>query len=278
MVFPLSASFFMPRYALLIEYDGSRFCGFQRQLNQPSVQQFLEDMIEIFVKHPVVIHVSGRTDTGVHAFGQVVHFDSPEPIDLRKLRAYLNHFGSRQGVCILDIHVVPNDFHARFSSLERSYLYLILNRSSPSPLMEGRATYVRTLLDVDRMQQAASKLLGYHNFESFRSRHCQSKQVFRTLDECSVVRQGHLVTVHLRSRSFLHNQVRISVGTLIQIGMKRKDPTWIDDLLAIQDRTKAGPTAPAHGLYFKGVKYKQDIFGTDRANDLHPFFFEADFL
>ncbi len=252
----------MPRYALLMEYDGSFFSGFQRQIHQISVQGFLEEKIGIFTKKSVTLHVSGRTDTGVHALGQVAHFDSDETLDPFKLKGCLNHFGRDKGVSILDIKEVSPDFHARFSSLERSYLYIILNRSSPSPLLKGRVAHVVSPLDIKKMQEAACKLLGHHNFESFRSAHCQAKNSFRTLNHCDVSSQRDLVIINVRSRSFLHNQVRILVGTLLHIGLLKKEPSWIDDLLQIPDRTKSGPTAPAEGLYFESVKYAQDIFKT----------------
>jgi tRNA pseudouridine38-40 synthase len=132
----------MPHYALLIEYDGSRFFGFQRQREAPSVQQFLESTITLFVKHPVIINPSGRTDTGVHALGQVAHFEAKDAVDTDKLRGCLNFFGREKGVSVIDIARVDDDFHARFSALERAYLYVILNHQSPSALMRGRCAYV----------------------------------------------------------------------------------------------------------------------------------------
>ncbi|MBX9977265.1 MAG: tRNA pseudouridine(38-40) synthase TruA [Alphaproteobacteria bacterium] len=250
----------MPRYALLIEYDGSRFFGFQRQREAPSVQQFLEDTITLFVKHPVIIHGAGRTDTGVHALGQVVHFDADHSIDTDKLRGCLNFYGKGKGVSVIDIVHVDDDFHARFSALERSYIYVILNHQSSSALMEGRCTYVYPVLDIEAMARASQKLLGTHDFNGFRSVHCQANNAIRTLNKCTVTQHGSYIVTTLRARSFLHNQVRIMMGTLIQIGLGRQPVTWIDDILNLKDRVKSGPTAPPHGLYFKAVTFDPDVF------------------
>lgn len=250
----------MKRYALLVEYDGGRFFGFQRQKDQPSVQQFLEETIERFTQHPVIIHASGRTDTGVHALGQVVHFETSVPIDVYKLKGCINHYGRMNGVSIHDIVEASSDFHARFSAIGRSYIYVILNQHAHSPLFEKRALHVPFDLDKTSMEKAASFFIGHHNFDSFRSTHCQSPHAIRTMHDFSIQFSHPFVTIRVASPSFLHNQIRIMVGSLLLIGQGKKSPNWIQELLAHPDRTKSGPTAPPHGLYFESVTFKEPIF------------------
>ena len=256
----------MKRYALLIEYDGSRFCGFQRQKDTPSVQQFLEETIAIFTQQPVIIHASGRTDTGVHAVGQVVHFDTKKSLNTHKLKGCLNHHGRFVGVSVHDIQEVSKDFHARFSALQRTYQYIILNQESHSPLLEGRVLHIPFHLDKEAMIEAASFFQGHHNFDSFRSAHCQASHAFRTLNECTITHTPPFLTITVKSPSFLHNQIRIMVGTLLYIGQGKKPPTWIKDLLQNPNRKHAGPTAPPHGLYFTHVQFEENIF--DHQNTL----------
>lgn len=250
----------MKRYALLIEYDGSRFFGFQRQRDHTSVQQFLEDTIALFTQHPVVIHASGRTDTGVHALGQVVHFDTDLALDPYKLKGCLNHHGRFVGVSVHEIKEVPHTFHARFSAIERIYHYILLNQRAPSPLLEGRALHVPFDLDSDAMKEASVFFKGHHNFDSFRSSHCQASHAFRTLHDCTITKRLPFITITVKSPSFLHNQIRIMVGSLLYVGQGKKAPSWIKDLLLHPKRTHSGPTAPPHGLYFAHVQFKENLF------------------
>ncbi|MEI2711459.1 MAG: tRNA pseudouridine(38-40) synthase TruA [Chitinophagaceae bacterium] len=250
----------MTRYALLIEYDGGRFFGFQRQRDMISVQQFLEDTIAIFTKHPVIIHAAGRTDTGVHALGQVAHFDTPCLLDPYKLKGFLNHYGRFVGVSVHKIAVVDDHFHARFSARERTYRYLVINQHAPSPLWEGRALHMPFSLDHERMREAASFFIGHHNFDSFRSKHCQSSHGFRTLNNIDIQDHAPFLTVTVKSLSFLHNQIRIMMGSLLLVGQGKKEPLWIKHLLDNPDRTQSGPTAPPHGLYFEKVTFESDVF------------------
>lgn len=247
------------RYAAQIEYNGLSFFGFQRQRTHTSVQAFLEDHISSYTQSPIIIHAAGRTDTGVHALGQVVHFDTINSIDHLRLKGYLNHHGLPLGVSVVDIHAVTDQFHARFSAQNRSYLYLILNRQSPSPLWQQRSAWIKTPLNFESMQHAAQFFKGHHDFDSFRSTHCQAAHARRTLDACCVEQWGDFITIQVSSKSFLHNQIRIMVGSLIHVGQSKKNPSWILDLLTYPGRQNAGPTAPPHGLYFQHVDYPDHL-------------------
>jgi len=248
------------RYAILLEYDGTRFYGFQYQGELPTVQKFLEETITVFAKEKIRIACAGRTDTGVHALGQVVHFETEKELDSFKLQGCLNYFGRDHGVAAIDIVKTDPMFHSRFSAKERRYAYVICNRKAPSAILHKRIYQVMAPLDVQAMQKVSQKLLGHHNFESFRSNQCQASNAWRTLDECSIRQEGSFIITTLRARSFLHNQVRITMGTLLEIGLGRQEPEWIDALLETNDRTKSGPTIPPYGLYFMGVKYEKEIF------------------
>lgn len=247
------------RYALKLEYNGRLFCGFQRQRDAVTVQGVLEDLLQRYTHRPITLHAAGRTDTGVHALGQVVHFDGPDDLDFMRLKGYLNHHALSLGLSIVEIRPVSDDFHARFSALQRFYRYVILNRQAPSTLWGERSAWVKTPLSLHAMQQAARFFIGSHNFDSFRSTQCQAQHAQRTLNLCDVTQSGDFITVHIASKSFLHNQVRIMVGSLISVGQGRHDPTWIQDLLNNPDRRHAGPTAPPYGLYFEKVDYPRDV-------------------
>lgn len=252
----------MPRYALLVQYNGAKFSGFQYQDRAPSVQGFLEKTLKTFVRQDIRIHAAGRTDTGVHAIGQVVHFDCEREPDLHALLACLNYFGRDIGVSVIEAKLVDSDFHARFSAIAREYTYVIRNHPHPCTFTQGLCTHVSHQLDLKAMQQAATILLGKHNFESFRATHCQAKNAVRTIEIFDLECKGSYILAHLRARSFLHNQVRIMMGSLIEVGKGKKDITWIEELLSIEDRSKAGPTSSPHGLFFRHVDYGRAIFDT----------------
>jgi tRNA pseudouridine38-40 synthase len=247
-----------------IEYDGTRFFGWQRQKSATSVQETIEKAVEAVFdgKESIQLYGAGRTDTGVHAACQVAHFDvrSDELArrwrgDCDKLAKAVNFYLAGSGAILLRTQEVSDDFHARFSASMRHYKYLICNRKTELALQKGRAWHVRASLDVEKMKTAATRLLGTHNFESFRSANCSAKNPTRTLSDISVCNENDLITIEVSSRSFLHNQVRIMVGTLKQIGEGKLQEDCIDHLLAVQDRTRAGETAPPYGLYLTGVDY-----------------------
>lgn len=245
----------MPRYKMTIEYDGTEFCGWQKQKSGISVQEVLEHALSVFSHENAEIYGSGRTDAGVHAYGQVAHFDLSTEIKPFSAMASFNALVRPHAVGVLNIEKVSDDFHARFSALERTYIYKILNRRTPAVLDKNRVWQVGLPLDVSKMQKAALLLLGKHDFSTFRDSECQAKSPIKTLNELTVSRRGDYVFFLVKARSFLHHQVRNMVGSLVEVGLGR----WsVDDFnLAFQtcDRTKGGATAPACGLYFQKVEY-----------------------
>lgn len=245
----------MPRYKLTIEYDGSGFAGWQRQQEKLSVQEVLENAISLFCGEKVEAIAAGRTDAGVHATAQVVHIDLSVDHPPRTVEHAINFHLMPHLVSVLTAEKVSNDFHARFSATGRRYLYRIINRSSRLALDAGRAWRVFEKLDTDVMQEAAQQLLGQHDFTSFRDTQCQAKSALKTLDRLDVVRHGAEIRIHAEARSFLHHQVRIMVGTLMEVGKGRRKPSDMKAILEAKDRSAAGQTAPPEGLYLVGVRY-----------------------
>ena len=246
----------MTRFRLTIEYDGTPYCGWQRQDNGPSVQQAIEDAIEKFAQQRVTVHGAGRTDAGVHALGQVAHFDLDKDVEVDTVRDALNFHLKPQPVAIVSAAVAPAEFHARFSAKGRAYIYRIVNRRAPLALDRGRAWHVPApVLDADAMHDAGQRLVGHHDFSSFRSVECQAETAVKTLDAVSVKRHGDGVSIAVRARSVLHNQVRIITGTLKLVGEGKWTADDVTAALEAKDRTKAGPTAPPEGLYLTRVEY-----------------------
>lgn len=251
----------MPRYALLVEYDGAGFVGWQRQETGLSVQQALEEAAAPLAPlDPVVAVAAGRTDAGVHAEAQVVHLDLAREIDPRRLREALNfHLGTLR-VAVLAAARAPEGFHARFSAIGRAYRYDILDRRARPALLAGRVWHVKRRLDEAAMQAAAALLVGRHDFSSFRAASCQAASAVKTLDRLDIVREGDLVHIGAEARSFLHHQVRNIAGTLKLVGEGRWTPADVAAALAARDRSAAGPTAPAEGLTLTAVRYPVDPF------------------
>ncbi|HEX2479750.1 MAG TPA: tRNA pseudouridine(38-40) synthase TruA [Geminicoccaceae bacterium] len=245
----------MPRYKLTLEYDGRPFRGWQRQSDGGSVQQALEDAVRGFCGEEVQVVAAGRTDAGVHARGQVAHLDLARSVTPETLRNALNHHLRSHPIAVLAAIAVPDDFHARFSATARHYLYRIVNRRPPLTLEAGRAWQVPTPLDAEIMHEAGQRLLGRHDFTSFRSALCQAKSPVKTLDRLTIRRRGDRLEITALARSFLHHQVRNMVGTLKLIGEGRFPVSHVEAVLAARDRAAAGPTAPACGLYLIRVDY-----------------------
>lgn len=245
----------MPRYRLLIEYDGGPFKGWQAQANGPSVQAALEDAIAAFSGERVRISGAGRTDTGVHATGQVAHFDLEKAWPDETVREAVNAHLWPQPVSVLEAETAPDDFHARFSATGRRYLFRILDRRPPPALLRGRVWHVRRTLDAAAMHEAAQALVGRHDFTTFRDVNCQSKDPVKTLDVVEVRREGEEVRLEFAARSFLHRQVRSITGTLAEVGAGRWSAADVRAALEAKDRAACGPVAPPEGLYLTDVSY-----------------------
>ncbi len=249
------------RWALLLEYDGAPFVGWQRQASGISVQHVLEvAAAKLNRGNPVASMVAGRTDAGVHAEGQVAHIDLPDSHSAKAVRDALNFHTKPYPVVVLKAVPVPPTWHARFSANRRSYRYRILNRRSRPAILAGRVWYVPHPLDAERMHEAAQHLLGRHDFTSFRASSCQANSPIRTLDRLDVSRQGEMIEITASARSFLHHQVRNFVGSLKLVG----EGTWpvdrIKAALEACDRSSGGPTAPPDGLTLTAIGYPDDPF------------------
>ncbi|WP_092425353.1 tRNA pseudouridine(38-40) synthase TruA [Devosia crocina] len=256
----------MPRYKIVLEYDGTPFCGWQRQADRMSVQQALEESIYRFSGEKAVTQASGRTDAGVHALGQVVHFDLASARDPFRVREALNYHLKPNPAAVLDCFQVDESFEARFSALARHYEYRILNRRAPAALERNHVWHVPAPLDADRMHEAAQLILGRHDFTTFRSAECQANSPIRTLDHFAVRRERDHVVITASARSFLHHQVRSMVGSLKRVGEGKWSPADFRAALDAADRRRCGPMAPSAGLYFVRVDYP----ATDASQDPSP--------
>lgn len=246
----------MPRYRLTIEYDGRPYKGFQAQETLPSVQGAIERAVKAFSGQTLRLQAAGRTDTGVHAAGQVIHIDLERDWRPEVVRDALNAHLSREPIAVLDSVIAQGDWHARFSATERRYLYRILNRKSPAALDRGKVWHVKKPLDAQAMHEAAQALIGQHDFTTFRHMQCQAKSPIKTMDVARVWREGEQVLLEFASRSFLHRQVRSMTGTLVEVGIGRWSAGDVKAALEARDRKECGPVAPADGLYLMGVKYE----------------------
>lgn len=247
----------MPRYRLRIEYDGTPYVGWQRQDNGPSVQGAIEAAILSLTGETVSIRGAGRTDSGVHAMGQVAHADLTRSWKDHTLRNALNaHLGmAGERVAILDAAEVPDDFDARFSAKKRHYLYRIISRKAPLALEAHRAWFVAKDLDHEAMHEAGQMLVGRHDFTTFRAAQCQANSPIRTIDRLEVTRSGDLIEMRVSAQSFLHNQIRSFAGTLKLAGEGKWTADDVRTALEAQDRKACGPVAPPDGLYFMAVDY-----------------------
>ncbi len=245
----------MPRYKITIEYDGTNYSGWQQQNKAPSIQEELQKAAFSFLSENVCLTGAGRTDAGVHAMGQVAHFDTLKEFDPFRLCQAFNAHLRPQPISVLNAEIVDENFHARFSAKKRFYIYKILNRRSRPALYENRVWWVHQPLDVEKMADAAQVLIGKHDFTTFRAAACQAKSPVKTLDEITFEQNGEIICIHVGARSFLHHQVRNIVGTLKLVGEGRWTKQNVIDALAAKDRKAGGPTAAAEGLYFGKVLY-----------------------
>ncbi|NCF47987.1 MAG: tRNA pseudouridine(38-40) synthase TruA [Bacteroidetes bacterium] len=246
------------RILITIEYDGGPFVGWQRQTSGLTVQQVLEDAAAKIAGVPVLEQGAGRTDSGVHATGQVAHLDVPEKFSANRVMQALNALTGDHPVTVCAAREVNETVHARFTAIGRRYLYRILPRRHPPALDHGRVWHHRKPLDAEAMNRAAQHLVGRHDFTSFRATHCQAESPIRTLDELRIEACGEEIHLHAYARSFLHHQVRNIVGTLALVGTGKWQERDVVDALAACDRSAAGPTAPPEGLYLSEVVYPSE--------------------
>lgn len=245
----------MPRYRLTIEYDGTPFSGWQRQPDRPSVQQALEEAIAAMSGETVTTQAAGRTDAGVHALGQVAHFDLGKSWDPFRIREALNYHLRPQPVAIIAADAVDDSFEARFSARARHYEYRVLNRRAPPVIERNHVWHLPMPLDADAMDHAAGLILGTHDFTTFRSAECQAKSPLRTLDAFAVRRELDHIVITASARSFLHHQVRSMVGSLKMVGEGKWSPAEFRAALDARDRRRCGAMAPSAGLYLTRVDY-----------------------
>jgi len=245
----------MPRYKLTIEYDGTPFSGWQIQDTALTVQGALETAVKAACGEDVRVHGAGRTDAGVHALAQVAHCDIAKPFPPGRLRDALNAHVRPHPIAVLSAEIVPESFEARFSAIKRHYLYRIANTRANLALDIGRVWRVPRRLDADAMHQAAQRLIGKHDFSTFRDTECQAKSPDKTLDQLDVTRQGDMISIVTSARSFLHSQVRSMVGSLVWVGEGRWSADDLSAVLAARNRAACGPVAPPEGLYLLRVDY-----------------------
>lgn len=254
----------MPRHALILEYDGRAFQGWQIQPHGPSVQGALAEAIGRIDGAPVLPTGAGRTDTGVHALRQVAHVDLVKDWRPDRLRDAMNAVLRGTPVVVIEARAVGDGFDARRSAIRRHYRYVILARRAPAALDIGQAWHVPRRLDAEAMARAATALIGRHDFTTFRNTECQAKSPVRTLERLEVRREGERILVETAARSFLHNQVRSMVGSLKRVGEGAEPESWIADILAARDRARCGVVAPPDGLFLTGVDYVEGAFDTPK--------------
>ncbi len=260
------------RYKITIEYDGTDYSGWQKQDGKITIQETLEDVIRIMMHEDVEVYGSGRTDAGVHALGQVAHFDLSKEIDPFRLMSGINYhlrvkYMSRidynyelrnkniQDIAIINCETVNEDFHARFSAKKRFYRYRILNRRQPTALDNNRVWQIFRELNLDKMNEALQFFIGKRDWSSFRDSECQAKSPIKTIDKSTLSKIGDEIIFEIEAKSFLHHMVRNIVGTLVDIGLEKTTIEQLKEIIDAKDRTKAGPTAPAQGLYFVKTEY-----------------------
>ena len=250
----------MKRIFLTIEYNGKDYVGWQKQTSGISIQELIEDAIKRFCGKSISVFGAGRTDSGVHANGQVAHADFPDDCDENRIMLAINAHLKDKKVKILKARKVKPETHARFSALWREYKYTILNRLAPPVLKEGLVFHQKHKLDISLMKSASKIFIGTHNFTSFRSKQCQSKSPIKTIDSINIKTQNEEIIFTIRAKSFLHHQIRNFIGSFQLIGLRKWNENDLIDALNKKDRSAAGPTAPACGLVFSFVKYPDSIY------------------
>ncbi len=244
----------MSRLALLVQYDGTGFNGWQIQAGGRTIQSELEDAVKVLARTDVRITASGRTDAGVHALGQVVHFDSDLPVSLDKLCISLNGI-LPQDISVKNAFRVPDDFHSRFSAVKREYVYLIYRYPLRTPFMRYRAMWINHPMDSKYISDTASYLIGEKDFCSFCKKISSENGTIRRVESIEVTESDDVIRIKLRANAFLHNMIRIIIGTIVQMYRENREPAFIKEILEKKDRTYSGFTAPAYGLYLNEITY-----------------------
>ena len=244
----------MNNYKIVIEYDGTNFVGWQQQENGQSIQSALQEALFKLTGENIIIFGAGRTDAGVHAYGQVASFNLNKKIEIDVIRDGLNQHLRPQPIAVQKVELVEDDFHARFSANKRWYEYKIINRRPPLTIDINRAWCVYKNLDIEKMKSESASFLGKHDLNAFRSAHCQSKNSIKTIDSISIRNKDEKIIFEISAKSFLHSQVRIMIGTLVDIAKGNINKTILD-IINSKQREFAGQTAPAHGLYLKKIEY-----------------------
>jgi tRNA pseudouridine38-40 synthase len=246
------------RIALCVEYNGTNYSGWQRQSHASSVQQALEKALTVVAAHPVTVQCAGRTDAGVHGTGQIVHFDTHS---VRKLAAWTMGANANmpKDIAVRWAKEVPDEFHARFTATARRYRYVIFNSALRPAILASGVSHYHGELDADKMHQGGQYLLGENDFSSFRAAHCQSRSPWRNIHHLSVSRHGCYVIIDIKANAFVHHMVRNIAGSLIEVGRLEREPEWMDWLLKEKNRSLAGATAKADGLYLVDVDYPEEF-------------------
>ncbi|MDA9818300.1 tRNA pseudouridine(38-40) synthase TruA [Flavobacteriaceae bacterium] len=245
----------MNRYKITIEYDGTNFYGWQKQQNLQTIQGEIEIALEKIFQKNIKIFGSGRTDAGVHALGQIAHFDVETKMIQEQISYAINHFLQHKPISIINCTQVATDFHSRFSAKMRHYKYQIINRKAKLAINNKQFWHIPNDLKIEKMQQAAEFLIGKHDFSSFRDASCQGNNPVKTMANLKIKKSGEIIEINASATSFLHHMVRNIVGTLILVGREKIEPEEMQKILALKQRTKSGPNAPPHGLFFIGVDY-----------------------
>ncbi len=245
----------LTRYKLTIEYDGTGYAGFQIQDDIKTIASALIDAIYNVSRESISLTCAGRTDSGVHAEGQIVHFELNKELKPYQMIEAINSYLKTEQITVINCDIVDENFDARRSSKGKIYRYQILNRRTNSPLMQNRVWHIKTELDLNAMQQAAQYFEGEHDFESFRASGCQAKHAIRQIDYIQISKTNDLIIIHVKGNAFVHNMVRIITGTLVEVGLGKIAPNAITEIIQAKDRTKAGRTAPAAGLFLEQVLF-----------------------
>lgn len=245
----------MIKYKIVVEYEGSQYHGWQRQKEVKTIQEELEIALKKMVGSHISIFGASRTDSGVHAYGQVAHFELKKPYHSSKIQSALNYYLKTQKISIVSVEQVSLMFHARFSSKMKTYVYKIINRKAPLTIHRKLAYHIKDNLNIERMREASTYLVGTHDFTSFRTSGCQSNSPIKTIEELKILELNDQIHIKFVARSFLYNQIRIMVGTLKIFGVKDINPKYMEQIISSKNRSLAGPTAPSCGLYLHSINY-----------------------